>query len=287
LLLDWIGLPARVLRAALDRTELTRVAEPLDNLIRVEPAGEGPCWLLLEVMAEWKTGYEKTVRDHWENARRARKPALPVVLVLRKGHGRTTMRAQESLESSALGVTVEMFRYFVVKLWEISAEDLAAHGPAIALPFVPFAGNASETTVHVSFERLWRAKGHARNDLLVALAVNSLRVFPGPNWFATIPLEHRMKLNSPHLDQFIAERSAPLVAEARSAAALEAKRDMVARWMRARCGPRKAALLIVSLGTASEPKLNRATAILESVKDDAALLAALKKLLPPRRSRAR
>ncbi|HZV02697.1 MAG TPA: hypothetical protein VFF73_38675 [Planctomycetota bacterium] len=281
LLLEWIGLPSRVLRAALDRTELTRVAEPLDNLIRVEPEGEGPCWLLLEVMAEWKTGYEKTVRDHWENARRARKPALPVVLVLRKGHGRTTMRAQESLESSALGVTVEIFRFYVVKLWEISADDLAEHGPAIALPFVPFAGNASETTVRASFERLSRKADASRNDLLMALAVNSSRVFPTLDGSVTIPPEIRMK--SPFLDQIVAERTAALLAEA----TLEAKRDMVARWMRARCGPRKAAPLIASLRTASDAKLSRATQLLESVKDDDALLAALKKLLPARRSHAR
>jgi hypothetical protein len=102
--------------------------------------------------------------------------------------------------------------------------------------------------------------------------VNSTRIFPGPDWGARIPKEIRMK--SSFYDQILAE------------GALEAKRATVTRWVRARVGPRNAAPLTASLRDSNDARLDRVTELLESKKEDEALLAALKKLLPAR-SRAR
>ncbi len=304
-LLRRIGVPARVLRAVPDRTELGRVAEPIDNLLRLDLDGtrRRRGWLLLEAMAAWQTGYARNLRNRWENARRKRRPAIPVVLVLKKGHGRTTMPRRGVLASRAMGFAVEAFRYFVVKLWEIPADDLLANGPLAALPFLPFAGGASTEKARAGFTRLRDSRDRKRNDLIVALAINSAHVFPGVDWLGTIPREVRMKnpvieqlvaeqirMKNPLIEQILAEQvrmNTPVIERIR--AEFEAKgrtdtmREMAVRWMRARFGARTASPLVARLRTASEPKLTRATDLLATTKDDAALLGALKKLLPARR----
>jgi len=267
LLLGWTGLPTKVRRAEPDRTEFARVAEPIDNLIRVTFGGKKHRrgWILFEALASWKTGYEKTVRHHWENSRRAGKTALPVVLVLKKGHGRTTMEPWEVVESKAFGAVVEAFRFVVIKLWEVPSSEAVARGPLIALPLLPLTRDASEDMVHAGFSRLWKSKDARRDALVMTLAINSSQVFPARDWLARIPLETQMKW--PALEQIMTR----------------GKRELVAELLRDRFDARTAASLVARLELAVERKITRASKLIASTQDDDALLAALRKLLPPPR----
>jgi len=119
-----------------------------------------------------------------------------------------------------------------------------------------------------------------RNDMLVALAVNSSQVFRGLDWIGILPLEIRMK--SPGYQQILAEGEAKGLAKG----ALDGQRNTLARLIRARLGPRGTATLVARIRSASESTLNRATDLIGSTKEEAVLLAGLKKLLPRAKRKA-
>lgn len=152
------------------------------------------------------------------------------------------------------------FQHLVLRLWELPvATFLATAGLA---PLAPFAAGATEATVDEAMRALETVEPASRRvELEVALGMLASNVFPGPNWLGRIPTE--LLMTSTTYQQILVQGERRLLL-----AQLKARFGVgAARWE-----PR--------LPAASEEIIEKAGALVATVRSDDALVAELDALLP-------
>lgn len=246
-----------------------------DKLLQVDVRDAGGAFRLhVEVQARWKADVPRRVHHVWSVAHHLHGRVESIVICLRPDpRQRRAPRGRYVVPGRA---TALVFEFPVVCLWRVAVEDLfAANDPGV-LPLVPFAKGAERSHVKRALRAIARLRPRERAvGLSASLALLAGAIFREQQWLATMPTESDMRSN-PTWDFFMGK--------VRELVRHEEAAKMVTVQLRTRLGG-KAARYERRLSRASAKTIEKVVVKLVECKEDADLVKALDRLLPPQRRR--
>jgi len=256
----WLGHEAEVVEVRAADKELQARKAVMDKLYELRFAREQASrWLHVEVAAVWEHDLPFRMLDYQVMSRRVVEGEIGSLLICLKP-GSKQGPATDTYRVSTPGAELT-FRYALVRAWDWTTDELLAGSPAL-IPFVPYAGDASEAGVGKAIAAVDGVSSRAlRAELLGALAVFAQNVFKEVDWAARMPQEMLMESTVYKKGEAAGERK------------------MVAFFLAKRLQD-GAQPFVARLETLSEEHLEKVAEVLSGDQPRDELIAALERLLP-------